>query len=125
MSYTNGKATDYQMADSHEGRIQRLEETHQETVREVAEYGVKIDALGEKLGTRLDVLSERLIEKIDTAAEKVDKLSPLSHRVDELEKAEAKRVENASLVKKGFIGVLFTAIGVLGKTAFSWISNLF
>lgn len=125
-TYNNGKtASDYQMSDSHESRIQRLEEVGQDTATQVAQYGVKIDMLGEMLGNKLEAVSERLGEKLDATSKKVDDLTPLVDRVGSLEKAEAKRLERASILKKGAVGVFFAGLGALAKTVFPWLSNLF
>lgn len=94
--------------ESHESRLQRVEQNTSELAKRIAELGVKVDTLNnilEQSGARLNLTLERATEAIES----------IHDRIRPLEEKEMARTERSSTIKKAFFGMLLAGIGALGS----------
>lgn len=122
--------------DSHEDRLQRVEETMQDIGTKVAEIGVTTEYLKdsterahESISNRIEQLFSEIRSQHQSVADKLvdhaTKMDDLNDRVLPIEahvaQANAKSKETWDNWKKILMGVAIAAAGVLGTKGVEWL----
>lgn len=123
----NGHMADFKdLTDSHEERIQRVEQTLQTVITSVAEFSVKqdylskqIEAIPEQIGDKLTATVERLEEKIAHSHEDAEEAKHtafgLERRIEPLIEAASRRKATWQGLKKILIPLLIACGGVIAS----------
>lgn len=117
------------LAEAHEDRIQRLEQTVSDTVTKVATIEQKIDSgfqyLAEKMESTMKPVAERLQQHVEDDKElgkkiglAVDQIDNNSQRLEKIEDRASRRKAMWETVRKGGWAVLLVFLGTVFKACF-------
>lgn len=117
-----------QSIDSHEDRLQRLENKLQDVAIKIAETDVKLDYVSAQLEQSRHELADKLDEGFAATSkrdEKVfEKLEAQENRIQPLEAAFAKSKQRKDFWIKMTVGALLAAAGFVATKATEWIWGL-
>lgn len=119
------------IAEGHEERILRLEGNVQDASTKTAQLEVKVDHIvkqAEGLSDKMDDMATKLdqrIAHIDQSIEKVvNKMVPVSARLERLEGAEARRTARSDNTKKIFLSLLIAGGGAAATKLAGYLTTL-